>query len=120
MNLTLEDVYNQPAAIFSKIFTDIALICRVVLAPITIYVIMTQSTKMKTYRWFLIYNIFWNIMVELCLAIASPALLSPYFVFIFNSVFGNSIDHQIWFTGVEVFIFCAYNMATSYIVSALY
>src|SRR3569623_1101555 len=120
MNVTLQDVYCEPAAKFSKIFSHIAFLCQLIIAPIIIYAIMTQSQKMKTYRWYLINGKFWNTMIRFWFSLASPALLSPYPIFIFNSIIDQFVGKDTWFILFEAFLFAGMTMGMNYVMSALY
>ena len=76
MNLTISNVYSEQAATVSRIFENIFALFQIFMAPLLFYVTMTQSKQMEIFRFYLMNTVVWNAIVEIILALISPALLT--------------------------------------------
>ena len=107
MNLTLSDVYNEQAAMFSRIFDNIFVLLQIFMAPVLFYVTMTQSKQMEIYRFYLMNTVVWNTIAQIILALTSPAFLSPYLCVIFNGFLTNYFSVDILY---RLFEFCIFGL----------
>jgi hypothetical protein len=120
MNLTLSDVYNEPASMVSRIFENTFVLLQIFMAPLLFYVTMTQSKQMELYRFYLMNTVVWNTIVEITLALISPAFLSPYTCIIFNGFLVNFFSVDILYRLFEIFMFGSINTVISIIFTLLY
>ena len=120
MNLTLSDVYNEPAATVSRIFENIFALFQIFIAPLLFYVTMTQSKQMKIYRFYLMNTIVWNTIAQIILALTSPAVLSAYACIIFNGFLANFLSVDILYRLCGIFLVSVLNVCISIYLSVFY
>ena len=94
-NLTLSDFYNPEIILITKIFMDLAFVLQVFMAPFICYAII-KNTRMKIYRWYLINEIAWNLLLGFCYAFVSPSLLGVYPIFLISSFFEDWFGINSW------------------------
>jgi hypothetical protein len=109
MNLTLSDVYNEPAAMASKFSEHLAALFQIFMAPLLLYVIMSESKQMGIFRFYLMATIFWNTIGEILLALLSMALLSPYLCIVSNGFLANFFGIDILYRLYEFLFFATIN-----------
>src|SRR3569833_1031935 len=119
LNLSINDVYNAEATAFYKLSLEIVTCCQLILLPFLIYIILTQSSKMRAYSLYILNTIFWNILIEILICLSCPVLLSPY-AFVFFAGPLNFLNMSIMYYIMEILVFCVGNMAFSICASVFY
>lgn len=118
MNLTLYNVHNEPVSM-GQIFEILTALIQIIMAPILVYVIMTQSKQMGIFRFYLINLIVWNTMNEIILAIISPTILTPYLCIIVNGFFADFLSIDISYRMMESLYFVILNIILNILLTAL-
>ncbi|KAE9547050.1 hypothetical protein FO519_009738, partial [Halicephalobus sp. NKZ332] len=76
-DLLLEHFYNEKITHFNFVFTTIAGAITAFIAPFYLFIILTQSKSLGTYRFFLLNHSIWTICAELALSLTKPCFLMP-------------------------------------------
>jgi hypothetical protein len=119
LNLSLSDVYNQGATTFYKLSFEIVTCFQLLVLPFLIYIILTQSKKMRTYRWYLLNTILWNTLMEITQCLTCPMILSPFPLIFFSGPL-YFLDMSTLYYSFEILLYCAASMCIGAIASVGY
>ncbi|KAE9548204.1 hypothetical protein FO519_008584 [Halicephalobus sp. NKZ332] len=73
----IEYFYNEIATKFNMIFTTITALITVSMAPFYLYIVLTQSKSLGTYRFFILNHSIWTICAEICFGFSKTCMLMP-------------------------------------------
>src|SRR5689334_14277656 len=83
-NLTLFVGFDETGVIIYRFVVEIVTICQLIILPFMLYLIFTQSSKMQTYRFYLLNNLLWSVLYEITQCATCPTFQSSSSVLIFN------------------------------------
>ena len=108
-NLTLFAGFDETGVTIYRLVVEIVTICQLIILPFMLYLIFTQSSKMQTYRFYLLNNLLWSILIEITKCAACPIFQSSPSALIFNGPIVPFVSTGVLFTLLEFAIFCAAN-----------
>lgn len=80
-NFPLEYFYIESITTFNYYFTTFAGAITITIAPFYLYILLTQSKSLGTYKWFLLNHSIWSICSEITLVLTKPCTLMPGGIF---------------------------------------
>ncbi|KAE9548205.1 hypothetical protein FO519_008585 [Halicephalobus sp. NKZ332] len=75
--LPLEYFYHEKVTNFNIVFTTLAAVITVSIAPFYLYIVLTQSKRLGTYRILLLNHSIWSICTEISWSLTKPCVLMP-------------------------------------------
>ena len=119
-NLTLSAGFDETGVTIYRLVVEIVTMCQLIILPFMLYLIYTQSSKMKTYRFYLLNNLLWSILIEITKCATCPIFQSSSSVLIFNGPIVPFVSTGVLFTLLEFALFCSANYGISVSVTAAY
>ena len=119
-NLTLFAGFDETGVTIYRLVVEIVTMCQLIILPFMLYLIFTQSSKMQTYRFYLLNNLLWSILIEITECLTCPVFQSSSSVLIFNGPIVPFVSTGVLFTLLEFTLFCTANYAFFVSAAVLY
>jgi hypothetical protein len=71
---------------YAEKLTLLSFVLTTIIMPLIVYLIVTKSKRMKTYRYYLINSVIWAYSFQLLIFIARPVVLLPSFCILFYPI----------------------------------
>uniref|UniRef100_A0A7E4WCI1 TLC domain-containing protein n=1 Tax=Panagrellus redivivus TaxID=6233 RepID=A0A7E4WCI1_PANRE len=98
--ITFNDLESPRLVAVYYVFWDVSLVFTTIFFSFMLYMIITKSPReMSDYKWYLVHQLTWSYMFDLCFGLWKPVPLWPFYIGysagMFAKVIGSSVTIQL-------------------------